>query len=339
MREKIILITGANGEVGHGLINHLSSLPEKIQLVVLDIRGLDRAMHEKVNRTIIGDILDNELLDTLVNEYEIDAIFHLAALLSTHSEFNPEAAHRVNVQGTINLLKLAVEQGRSRARPVKFIFPSSIAVYGLPSLEIKNRAAAAREDEFLDPTTMYGANKLYCEHLGRYYARHYRQLSATPAIGVDFRCVRFPGLISAWTVPAGGTSDFGPEMLHAAAQAKPYHCFVSEETRIPFMAMPDAIKALLLLLETPRENLRRLIYNVSSFSLSAGEIAQMTRAAFPGAQITFDQIDKARQGIVDSWPADVDDSAARADWGWAPEYGVSRCFDEYLIPLIRERYR
>ncbi len=339
IREKVILITGANGEVGHGLIEQLSQLPDKPALIVLDLRGLDKALRAKVNRTIIGDILDTELLDTLINEYEIDTIFHLAALLSTHSEFNPEAAHRVNVQGTVNLLKLAIEQGRSRGKPIQFIFPSSIAVYGLPDLQTKTSAGKVKEDEYLNPTTMYGINKLYCEHLGRYYAHHYRQLSADPSVGLDFRCVRFPGLISAITVPSGGTSDYGPEMLHAAAQGKRYDCFVTEDTRIPFMTMPDAINALLRLSQAPREKLTRNTYNVTAFSISAGAMAERVRHAFRDAPIHFDQPSLPRQKIVNTWPADLDDSAARRDWGWRPEYDVNRAFDEYLIPHIRAYYQ
>jgi nucleoside-diphosphate-sugar epimerase len=337
-RERVILITGANGEVGHGLIEYLTRASDSLPIVAMDLRGLDKPLRGKVRRTIIGDILDTQILDNLVNEYEIDTIFHLAAVLSTHSEFHPEAAHRVNVQGTINLLKMAIEQGRTRGKSVKFLYPSSIAAYGLPDLETKTRAGAVCEDDYLNPTTMYGCNKLYCEHLGHYYARHYQQLSKQRTVGVDFRCVRFPGLVSAFTVPAGGTSDYGPEMLHAAAQGQPYQCFVTEETTIPFMAMPDAIKALMLLAAAPQENLSRWVYNVSSFSLSAGEFAQRVKQAFPDAIITFDKPDLPRQGIVDTWPADIDDSAARCDWEWSPDYDADRAFNEYLVPNIRQRY-
>ena len=337
IREKIILITGANGEVGHGLINHLASKADMPYIVALDLRGLDKPMRAKVRRTIIGDILDTQLLETLVNEYEIDTIFHLAALLSTHSEFHPEAAHRVNVQGSVNLLKLAVDQGMSRGEVVKFIYPSSIAAYGLPTLDEKAAAGAVKENEFLTPTTMYGCNKLYCEHLGRYYADHYQQLSATPHIGLDFRCVRFPGLISATTEPTGGTSDFAPEMIHAAAQGKPYTAFVRPDTTIPFMVMPDAITALLDLAAAPRDNLTRYVYNVTSFSKSAGDIAAIVSRSFPAAQIDYEP-SSSRQAIVDTWPADLDDSAARQDWGWNPKYDVASAFASYLTPTIQRRY-
>jgi nucleoside-diphosphate-sugar epimerase len=186
---------------------------------------------------------------------------------------------------------------------------------------------------------MYGCNKLYCEQLGRYFTHHYRQLAAdrTPS-GVDFRSVRFPGLISAFTLPSGGTSDYAAEMLHAAAEGKPYTCFVSRDARIPFMAMPDGIKALTLLAHAPAKSLSRRIYNVGAFSLSAAELRDRVLAAFPKAQITFDP-DVPRAGIVDTWPEDVDDSAARVDWGWKPEFDADRAFEEYLLPNIRGFYR
>ncbi len=337
-RKKVIFITGASGEVGHGLVEHMNNMSDRPEIVVLDINPLSKPLRRMVDRAIVGDILDQKLLETLVNEYEIDTIYHLAALLSTHSEFNPEAAHRVNVQGTINLLHLAIEQTRSRGQAVKFLYPSSIAAHGILDLETKTKVGAIGECEYLNPTTMYGCNKLYCENLGRYYTNHYQQLAADPPMGVDFRCLRYPGLISAATVPSGGTSDYGPEMLHAAAQGKAYAAFVREDTTIPFMTMPDAIKSLLMLADAERENLTRLVYNIGSFSLSAAEFAGRVKQAFPGAEISF-KPDIARQGIVDTWPADVDDSAARSDWGWEPDYAVERAFGEYLVPMIRERYK
>jgi nucleoside-diphosphate-sugar epimerase len=186
---------------------------------------------------------------------------------------------------------------------------------------------------------MYGCNKLYCEHLGRYYSAYYRRLAATPEpFCVDFRGIRFPGLISAMTVPSGGTSDYAPEMIHSAAQGQPYRAFVDEDTRIPFMVMPDAIKALLLLAAAPAERLTRTIYNVTSFNPCAAEIADIVRQAFPRAEISFDPESK-RKDIVDSWPAQMDDSAARRDWGWQPDYGLANAFDDYLIPAIRQRYQ
>ncbi len=335
-RKPVVLVTGAGGEVGHGLIHHLADLGS-YDVLALDVRAMDEQVAQHCAATRVGDILDRHLLDRLRSEFEISAVFHLAALLSTRAEFVPETAHEVNVEGTLNLLRLAVDEARSLGRPVKFLFPSSIAVYGLPDLDTKREAGRVAEPMWLQPITMYGCNKLYCEHLGRYFARHYRQLAAGEASGVDFRAVRFPGLISAFTVPSGGTSDYASEIIHAAAQGRPYACFVREDTRIPFMAMPDAVRALMALLEAPADALTSAVYNVAAFSPSAGELAELVRRVFPGERITFTP-DRRRQAIVDSWPEDIDDARARKDWGFRPTYDLRRTFEEYLTPNIARRY-
>lgn len=338
-REKVILITGANGEVGHGLIRRLHDTADAPPVVALDINGLDDAMSAYVNEAITGDILDGDLLNQLGERYEIDAIYHLAALLSTSAERQPERAHRVNVEGTLNLLRLASTEARQRDEPVTFLFPSSIAVYGMDDITAKQAAPPVAEGQHLNPITMYGCNKLYCEHVGRYYSQHYRQLATDGrGAGVDFRALRFPGLISALTTPSGGTSDYAPEIIHAAAAGEAHDAFVRPDTTIPFMVMPDAVDALLALAGTRRENLTRTVYNVSAFSLSAEAIAERVRRHFPSAQIGYAP-DAGRQRIVDSWPAQLDDRRARQDWGWSPAYDAERAFSEYLIPTITARYR
>jgi threonine 3-dehydrogenase len=336
MRKKVMMITGAAGEIGQALIEALSG-SEEHDLLTLDLHALPGGEGDGRVHHIQGDILDKNLFSRLVTEYEIDTIFHLAALLSTRSEFAPELAHQVNVNGTLTLLQLAAEQSQRRGEPVRFIFPSSIAAYGLPDLPTKSRDFYVREWDWNYPTTMYGCNKLYCELLGAYYSHYYQQLARTKPIMLDFRSLRFPGLISAFTVPTGGTSDYGPEMLHAAAQHKAYACFVREDSTIPFMAMPDAVTALLHLWHAPAEKLTRRVYNVTSFSLSAAEFQQWVLQSFPNAEITFEP-DLQRQGIVDSWPAGLNDKAAREDWGWRPAYDIDRAFNEYLLPNIRQRY-
>jgi nucleoside-diphosphate-sugar epimerase len=338
MRERVVLVTGANGEVGHGLISHLGQ-QGKVRIVALDIKELDEGLQPFCTRFIQGDILDSRLLERLVTEYEIETIYHLASVLSTSAEFKPEAAHRVNVEGTLNLLNLAVEQSNWQRRSIKFLYPSSIAAYGVPDLVAKASAGRVAEDEFNRPITMYGCNKLYCEHLGRYYADHYRQLAAErDCCPIEFRCLRFPGLISAETVPTGGTSDYGPEMLHHAAKGEPYSCFVQPTAQLPFMAMPDAVKALVDLEAAPYEALTRQVYNVTSFSLTAQQFLEKVLEAFPQAKVSFES-DRKREAIVDSWPADLNDDAACKDWGWRPDYDVDKAFQEYLIPTIRERYQ
>lgn len=337
MEAKTILITGANGEIGHGLISHFAE-HDGVRVVALDLNTLDDVARSKCYKTYTGDILDNRFLDSLSTGHDFDVIYHLAALLSTRAERQPTIAHKVNVDGTLNLLEMAITQSRLQGKEVKLIYPSSIAVYGLPDAVGKKKVGKIKEDEWTDPRTMYGINKLYCERLGRYYMNYYRQLDAQPMGGkVDFRCVRFPGLISAVTLPTGGTSDFAPEMLHYAAKREPYNCFVREDTRIPFMAMPDGVRALLSLEAAPREKLSTQIYNVGSFSPSAGELKERVKKAFPSAVVNF-KPDLKRQTILDTWPADVDDSRARKDWGWNPEYDFEKAFEEYLVPAVSKFY-
>jgi nucleoside-diphosphate-sugar epimerase len=336
MRTPVSLVTGAGGEIGHGLIASLAR--DGRPIVTIDIAPLEPALSRLVHREFVGSITDHNLLERVLSEFEVDFVVHLAALLSTRSEFTPITAHHVNVEGTLNLLEFCQHEGESHGRPVMFLYPSSIAAYGLPDVETKMRVGKVGEDDWNTPRTMYGCNKLYCEHLGRYYARFYKQLAAQAQGRVDFRCVRFPGLISAVTVPSGGTSDYAPEMIHAAARGERYDCFVRPDTRIPFMAMPDAIAALLRLSAAPRETLTRTAYNLAAFSPTAQEIHDVVTAAFPRAAIGW-RTDAKRQAIVDSWPADVDDTAARRDWGFAPAYDFRRAFDHYLIPTIRERYQ
>lgn len=337
MREKVILITGAAGEMGQALVQELSQDGANNRILTMDLNHMPDVC-KGMSTHIIGDILDERLFARLVTQYDFDVIFHLAALLSTRAEFSPELAHRVNVDGTLALLQMAAEQSQSRGRPVLFIFPSSIAAYGVPDLATKARDTHVREWDWNMPSTMYGCNKLYCEQLGSYFSRHYMQLAVNRPVMIDFRSLRFPGLISAFTLPTGGTTDYGPEMIHAAAKGEPYACFVRADSCLPFMAMPDAVHSLLQLANAPRTALTRDVYNVTSFSIAAGEIRERVLSAFPGAEISY-EIDSRRQGIVDSWPAGLNDKAARRDWGWKPTYDADRAFNAYLIPNIRERYQ
>jgi nucleoside-diphosphate-sugar epimerase len=333
----MVLVTGANGEIGRSLLHTLAA-HGGFDVVTLDLTPLPDAMRALVEASYAGNIMDRYLLDQLAAHHEVDMVFHLAALLSTRGERDPELAHQVNVEGTLNVLRMAQNQSSRLGRPVRFLFPSSIAVYGLPSLEEKRALGSVREEQWNVPITMYGCNKLYCEHLGRYFTFHARQLGAlSGAARLDFRALRFPGLISADTVPTGGTSDFGPEMIHAAARGAPYRCFVEPEATIPFMAMPDAVGALLKLAGADRERLSSCVYNIRSFSVSAGQIAERVRRAFPAARIEYEP-DPVRARIVASWPRDLDDGRARRDWGWNETYDWDRAFDEYLLPRIRGRY-
>jgi nucleoside-diphosphate-sugar epimerase len=335
MPERTVLITGASGEIGQALIDALSDDPQT-HIISLDLKPLPGWLEGKSTH-IQGDLLDKKLLQQLEDGYSFEQIYHLAAVLSTTAEHNPTLAHHINTCVTFDLLDLAARQSNGAGRSVKFIFPSSIAVYGLPDLETKNSHPRLTEHEWTEPNTMYGCSKLYCEKVGTYYSEGYQQLADEVPTRLDFRAIRFPGIISAFTIPSGGTSDFGPEMIHAAAQGKPYPCFVRGDVRIPFMVMPDAVRSLQMLAEAPLQRLSQRVYNVTSFSFSAAEFATFTREGFPGAEISF-QPDPHRQAIVDSWPADVDDSAARRDWGWEPEYNAEDACQEYLLKNIKAHY-
>lgn len=321
MQEDITLITGANGEIGHALMQ----MSPADRILALDLNPLDPALAGYYLEFVQGDILDRPLLEKIGREFEVRRIYHLAAILSAKAEGNPLLAHRVNVEGTANMLEFALTQIEQHNRSVQFLFPSSIAVYGL---EAKEAQRPVREQERLMPTTVYGAGKLYCERLGRHFAKQGSGL-------LEYRALRYPGLISAETLPSGGTSDYGSEMLHRAAEGRPYRCFVRPDTVLPFLTMPDAIRALQELADAP--SLPHRVYNVTGFSPSAEELHQRVMKHFPAAEVSFEP-DPERQAIVDSWPAQVDDSAARRDWGWSPEYDLERAFEDYLVPAVAERY-
>lgn len=342
-RHPAVFITGAGGEVGHGLISTLHANGRN-DIVATDLREFDQGTREMCNETYLADVCDRDAMERLLSMYQVTEIYHLAAVLSSRAEFAPEVGHQVNVGGTINMLQIAADQGRMYGSPVKVIFPSSIAAYGFSNIRQKMEAGSVGEHEFLKPRTMYGCNKLYCENLGRYYACSYRQLAADSLPNedgnrglVDFRCIRYPGLISADTIPTGGTSDFVPEMLHAAARGERYTCFVREDTRIPFMTMPEAIEATLKLASADVKDLSQIVYNISSFSPSAGEVAELVQQYFPNASITFEP-DQRRQAMVDSWPEAVDCAAANKDWGFKSRWSLQSAFDEYLVPSILNRY-
>lgn len=339
MSKQQVLVTGAAGEIGQALVQGLSKKGD-YHIVTTDIRPLPESIKNLAADHIQGDLLYK--VKTFY-DYDFEVIFHLAASLSSKAEIVTEDAHRINVDGTMQLLMMAAYRSEKYQSSTKFMFPSSIAAYGMPTLEAKKEAGKVREEDWDIPHTMYGCNKLYCEKLGVYYSQYYGQkhLDEKPPVMLDFRALRFPGLISAFTLPTGGTSDYGPEMLHAVAQDRSYSCFVRPDTKLPFMAMPDAVKALLMLMDMPRGKFPSRdysrIYNVTAFSITADDFRQRALSAFSDAKIIFEP-NLRRQGIVDSWPEDVDDSPARKDWDWKPDYDVDRFFDDYFLPEIRKMY-
>ena len=333
-RRPVTLITGAQGEFGHALIRALSDRADEA-VVAIDKNPLDADLARRCAESHAMDITDRAAVDALLARHDVRRVYHLAALLSRSAEERPDLAHEVNVDATVHLLRRLATRSDEAGEPVRMLFPSSIAVYGLPTRAAKDDAKSLREDEHTTPITIYGCHKLACEHIGRYYAtRLGSSWKEPPAARVDFRAIRFPGVISAETEPRGGTSDFAPLALHRAARGEAYESFVDEHARLPFMTMPDAVRALLELAEAPASALTRRVYNVSAFSMSAAEVASRAGRYFENVRITY-KPDPARLAIVNSWPADVNTDAAKSDWGYTPEHTLSRAFDDYLIPGLR----
>ena len=185
---------------------------------------------------------------------------------------------------------------------------------------------------YCNPNNIYGCNKLYCEKLGVYFSQFSKESNK-----FDFRSIRFSGIISATTLPTGGTSDYASEIIHSAIQNKNYSCFVNKNSKIPFMAMPDAIDSIIKIMTTERKNLTQSIYHIKAFNPSVKEIYAKIKNKFPQFKLTYN-INKDRQRLVDSWPSDIDDSKARKDWGWSPIYDFDKALENYLIPEIRKFY-
>ena len=323
-RTPVILVTGACGEIGSALVRRLVAEGSE-PVVTVDLRPLTPLAADGLHREHYrGDILDEALWEAFSARYRPTLIFHLAAVLSTRAETVPLLAHRVNAEGAARLLRLADEAAEDRR--VRFVFPSSIAVYGVPPETSGTPAAPVHEDEHLDPLTLYGAQKLYIERLGA-------ALECRGG-GLDFRAVRLPGLISSDTVPQGGTSDWAPQLIHAAARGNPYTCFVRPEARLPFCAMPDAVEGILQLAFREKNDLSRNAYNLGGASLSAAEIIARVQKDFPELEVRF-QLEEFRDRIVASWPAAVADRAARRDFAFSPAHDRETIFSRYLIPGIR----
>lgn len=327
-RKEIILITGSNGEIGSNLIDFLSRKTSK-NIVTLDLQPVKDS--SQVYKHIVGSILSTQIINDINAEFEIKEIYHLAAMLSTKSEYAPFSANQVNVNGTLKMIDLAIKQAIAQNESVKFFFPSSIAVYG--SNDIKS---PIHELECLRPKTVYGMNKLYCEQLGDYFSRNYHRLGKDYQPGLlDFRSLRFPGIISVTTKPSGGTSDYLPDMLHSAARLrKKYISFVGKKSRLPFMIMPDAIEAIFKLMNAQRNYLKHHVYNISAFSPSVDEFYTKILDFYPNFEVEYN-INNQRQSMVDSWPEEVCCKRALHDWNWQPKYDLNSAFGEYFIPFLK----
>ena len=303
-----ILVTGAGGQVGLDLLRTLQARGDEVYASDVappaepDRLGLSWSRLDVTSR---GDV------EGLIAELRPEVVFHLAAILSATGEKDPLRTYAVNQDGTLNVLEAARRHG---VRQV--IFTSTIAVFGPGLPEVVG------DDVSLRPTTMYGVTKVAGELLGEYYARRH---------GLDFRAVRFPGLLSA-VLPGGGTSDYAPLMYYESLRVGHYEAFCRPDSRIPMMYMPDALRALVELSAAPRENLTRCVYNIAAFSPTAQDFADEVARTVPGARITF-KPDPARQAILDSWPKVLDDTHARRDWGWRHAWDLAKMSDD-LTPRL-----
>ena len=302
-----ILVTGAGGQVGLDLIRVLQARGDEVH--ASDIASPEDRRGVPWHRL---DVTDAAAVQALVASVRPEVVFHLAAILSARGEVDPMFTYAVNQTGTVNLLEAC------RKHEVRqMLFTSTIAAFGPPLPE------PVGDDVALRPTTMYGVTKVAGELLGAYYHNRY---------GLDFRGVRFPGLLSA-VLPGGGTSDYAPLMYYESLRTGGYEAFCRPDAAIPMMYMPDGLRALVELSAAPRSKLTRCIYNIAAFSPTAQEIADDVARAIPGANITF-KPDPARQAILDSWPRTLDDQLARRDWGWRPHYDLPRMTDD-LVPRMR----
>lgn len=314
---KRILVTGALGQIGSELTDALRARYGVERVIASDIRMPPaRALHdgpyEQVDCTQASQIRD------VVRRYEVDAIYHLAALLSAVAEDKPQVAWTLNMGGLYNVLEAA------RQYRCAVFFPSSIGAFG-PSTpkEMTPQVTVQR------PTTMYGVTKLAGELLCDYYHERF---------GLDTRGVRFPGLISHSAPPGGGTTDYAVDIFHSAVRHGRYACFLEADTRLDMMYMPDAIKATIDLMEADAARLEhRNAYNITAMNFTPEELAAAIRAHLPEFEITY-EVDPVRQAIADSWPDSLDDSAARIEWGWSPDYNLQAMTGE-MLERLGERLR
>ncbi|MDG6982378.1 MAG: NAD-dependent epimerase/dehydratase family protein [Nitrososphaerota archaeon] len=307
-----VLVTGSAGQIGAELVPHLRGLYGS-DSVVAAIHRSPGGQSLRDGPLVTLDTGDQAAVSAALKEHRIDTVYHLAALLSATGEKDPQLAWTVNMDGLRNVLEASRTNGVSRV-----FWPSSIGAFGpdAPRTDAPQNAP-------LNPTTMYGVTKVAGELLCNYYHGKY---------GLDVRCLRYPGLISNVTPPGGGTTDYAVEIFYEAIRTGAYTCFLREDTILPMMYMPDALKATVQLMEAPGSKVpRHLGYNLAAFSFSAGELAAAISKRVHGFKVSYSP--DSRQKIADSWPQSIDDTEARRDWGWKPDYDLGGMVADMLAKL------
>jgi len=312
MHKEKILVIGASGQIGVELTMALRKICGNNQVIASDLREQNPLL-EGTGPYVSLDVMNKEMLHVQVIRHNITQIYLLAAILSATGEKNPNLAWNLNMQGLLNVLDIAREEKLS-----KVYWPSSIAVFGPTSPKVN-----CPQQTIIEPTTVYAISK----YAGEFWCHYYFQ-----RFGVDVRSLRYPGLISYKSEPGGGTTDYAVEIFHEALEENRYTSFLKEDTYLPMMYMPDAIRATIELMEAPAEKIRiRTSYNISAMSFSPAEIAAEIARHRPGFGISYQP--DYRQSIADSWPQSIDDSVARADWGWKHEYDLARMTADMLENL------
>lgn len=308
----MILVTGACGQLGTELTTELRDIYGGSNVIATDITDPSPGWSENAGPFHYLDVLNEEKLAQLVEEYQVTQIYHLAALLSAKTEKQPQFGWKLNTQGLLNVLELA------REKDLKVYWPSSIAVFGDNSPKDKTPQLTV-----MDPDTVYGISKLAGERWCDYYYKKYN---------VDVRSLRYPGLIGHKALPGGGTTDYAVEIYHKAIREESFKCFLDKGTYLPMMYMPDAIKATIQIMQADAEEVEiRSSYNVAAISFSPEEITASIQKHLPNFEISFNP--DYRQSIADSWPNSIDDSAAREQWGWQHEYDLEKMTRDMLENL------
>ncbi len=309
MKQDTVLIIGAGGQIGAVLTEALREVYGADQVVATDLKPLEA----QAGPSEILNAMDGPALEAVVKKWRINQIYHLAAILSATGEKDPMLAWNINMSSLFNVLEIARQRSLN-----KVYFPSSIAVFGREAAH-----ANTPQYEVLIPETVYGISKVAGENWANYYYRRY---------GVDVRSVRYPGIIGYQSMPGGGTTDYAVDIYHYAIQQKAYECFLGPDTRLPMLYMPDAIRGTLELMEAPANRLSvRTSYNLAGMSFTPAEVTESIRKLMPHFKIGYKP--DFRQAIADSWPASIDDSAARRDWNWRPEYDLDSMTKDMLHHL------